>query len=56
MLFGTPICRTILVLRAMHRDRKGLGSILAGGPIVDDEVFSTVPSSNFDMCVIFTQD
>ena len=25
-----------LVVRALHRRRKGVGSILAGGPIVDD--------------------
>ena len=29
------------VVRALHRHRKGVGSIAAGGPI-DDEFFSTV--------------
>ena len=31
-----------LVVRAVHRHRTGVGSIAAGGPIVD-EFFSTVP-------------
>ena len=31
-----------LVIRAVHRHRTGVGSIPAGGPIVD-EFFSTVP-------------
>ncbi len=31
-----------LVVRAVHRHRTGVGSIPAGGPIVD-ELFSTVP-------------
>ena len=31
---------------------KGVGSIPAGGPIVD-EFFSTVPGLNLDMCIIF---
>ena len=31
-----------LVVRAVHRHRTGVGSIPAGGPIVD-EFFSTVP-------------
>ena len=38
------------VVRALHRHRKGVGSIPAGGPIVD-EFFSTVPGF-FDMCMI----
>ncbi len=32
-----------LVVRAVHRHRTGVGSIPAGGPIVD-EFFSTVPA------------
>ena len=40
------------VARALHRHRKGAGSIPAGGPIVD-EFFSTVPGLNLDMCIIF---
>ena len=40
-----------LVVRALHRHRKGVGSITAGGPIVD-EFFSTVPGWFFDMCTI----
>ena len=43
-----------LVVRPLHRHRKGVGSIPAGGPIVDD-VFSTVPGLNFDMCMISTR-
>ena len=39
------------VVRALHRHRKGVGSIPAGGPIVD-EFFSTVPGWFFDMCTI----
>ncbi len=31
-----------LVVRAVHRHRTGVGSIPAGGPLVDD-FFSTVP-------------
>ena len=38
--------------RALDRHRKGIGSIPAGGPIVD-EFFSTVPGMNLDMCIIF---
>ncbi len=44
-----------LVVGAVHRHRTGVGSIPAGGPIVD-EFFSTVPGSNFDMCIIFPLD
>ena len=40
------------VARALHQHRKGVGSIPAGGPIVD-EFFSTVPGLNLDMCIIF---
>ena len=40
------------VARALHRHRKGVGSIPAGGPIVD-EFFSNVPGLNLDMCIIF---
>ena len=43
-----------LVVRAVHRHRTGVGSIPAGGPIVD-EFFSTVPGKNFDMCIISTR-
>ena len=39
------------VVRALHRHRKGVGLIPAGGPIVD-EFFSTVPGWFFDMCRI----
>ena len=39
------------VVRALHRHRKDVGSIPAGGPIVD-EFFSTVPGWFFDMCTI----
>ena len=39
------------VVRALHRHRKGAGSIPAGGPIVD-EFFSTVPGWFFDLCTI----
>ena len=39
------------VVRALHRHRKGVGSIPAGGPIVD-EFFSTVSGWFFDMCTI----
>ena len=35
----------------LHRHRKGVGSIPAGGPIVD-EFFSTVPGWFFDICMI----
>ena len=41
-----------LMVRALHRHRKGVGSIPAGGPIVD-EIFSSVPGLNLDMCIIF---
>ena len=37
---------------ALHRHHKGVGSIPAGGPIVD-EFFSTVPGLNLDMCIMF---
>ena len=35
-----------------------INSILipAGGHVVDDEFFSTVPGLNFDMCMICTRD
>ncbi len=39
-----------LVVRAVHRHRTGVGSIPAGGRIVDD-FFSTVLGWNFDMCI-----
>ena len=42
------------VVRALHRHRKGKGSIPAGGPIVNG-FFSTVPGWFFDMCVIYTR-
>ena len=42
------------VVRALHRHRKGVGSIPAGGPIVD-EFFSTVPGWFFDICTIQLQ-
>ena len=32
-----------------------IGSIPAGGPIVDDEFHSTIPGLNFDMCMISTR-
>ena len=44
--------RKIQVARALHRHRKGVGSIPAGGPIID-EFLSTVPGLNLDMCIIF---
>ena len=31
---------------------KGVGLTAVGGPIVDDEFFSTVPDLNLDMCII----
>ena len=34
--------------------RTGVGSLPAGGPIVD-EFFSTVPGWNIDMCIISTR-
>ena len=40
------------VVGALHRHRKGVGSIPAGGPIVD-EFFSTVLGLNLHMCIIF---
>ncbi len=43
-----------LAVRAVYRHRTGVGSIRAGGPIVD-EFFSTVPGKNFDMCIISTR-
>ena len=43
------------VVRAFHRHRKDLGLIPAGGPIVDDELFSNVPDLNFDVCMISTR-
>ena len=39
------------MVRALHRHRKGVGSIPAGEPIVD-EFFSTVPGWFFAMCII----
>ena len=39
------------VARALHRHHKGVGSIPAGGPVVD-EFFSTAPGWFFDMCMI----
>ena len=44
-----------VLVTALHRHRKGLGSILVGGPIVDDEFFSIDPGLNFDMCMTSTQ-
>ena len=41
--------------RNSNREQLWVGSIPAGGPIVD-EFFSTVPGSNFDMCIIFPLD
>ena len=38
-----------LVVRALHRHRKGVGSIPAGGPIVD-EFFLNCSWLEFDMC------
>ena len=43
-----------LLVRAVHRHRTGVGSIPAGGPIVDN-FFSTVPGKNFDLCIISTR-
>ena len=43
------------MVRALHQHRKGVGSISAEGPIID-EFFSTVHSLIFDMCMIFTRD
>ena len=40
------------VVRALHRHRRGVGSIPAGGPMVD-EFFSAVPCLNLDRCIIF---
>ena len=40
-----------LVVRALHRHRKGVGSIPAGGPIVD-EFFLDCSWLEFDMCMI----
>ena len=42
------------VVRALHRHRKGVGSIPAGGPVVD-EFFSTVPGWFFDMCMVLLE-
>ena len=42
-----------LMVRALHRLHKGVCLIPAGGPIVDDEFFSTVSGLNFDMCYDF---
>ena len=39
------------VVIALHRHRKGVGSIPARGPVVD-EFFSTVSGWFFDMCMI----
>ena len=43
-------CLRSLVVRAVHRHRAGVGSIPAGGPIVD-EFFSTLPGKNFELCI-----
>ena len=43
-----------LVVRALHRHRKGVGSIPAGGPIVD-EFFLNCSWLEFDMCMISTR-
>ena len=40
------------VVRALHQHRKGLGSISAKGPIVD-EFFSTLSDLIFDACMRF---
>ena len=42
-----------LEVRALHRHCKGVGSIPAGGPVVD-EFFSTFLGWIFDMCMIST--
>ena len=42
-----------LAVRAVHRHRTDVGSIPAGGPIVD-EFLSTVTGQNFDLCIIST--
>ena len=39
----------------LHRHRKGVGSIPAGGPMVDKEFFPTFPAKNFEMCLISTR-
>ncbi len=44
-----------LVVRAVHRHRTGVGSIPAEGPAEVNELFSTVPGQNFDMCIISTR-
>lgn len=46
----------IIVVRALHWHRKNLGSIPAGGAVVGDEFFSTVPAWSFDMGMISTRD
>ena len=39
------------LVRALHPHGQGLGSIPAGGPVVDYELLSTVPGMNFNMCI-----
>ncbi len=41
------------MVRAVHRDRTGVGSIPAEDLIVD-EFSSTVPCKNFDLCMIYS--
>ena len=53
LLSATSI--THAVVRALHRHRKGVVSIPAGRPKVD-EFFSTVPGLNIYMCMISTGD
>ena len=53
MLASVSYLRSFVV-RAVHRHRTGVGSIPAGGLIVD-EFFSTVPGKNFDLCIISTR-
>ena len=43
------------MVRALHCHGKGIDSIPAGRPIVD-EFLSTIPGLNFDMSMIFTRD
>ena len=33
-----------------------VASIPVGGPVVNDDFFSIVPDSNFDMCMVFSLD
>ena len=47
-------CLLSSVVRVLHRHRKSVGSIPAGGPIVD-EFFSTVPGRFFNMCMILLE-